>query len=452
MKKILSRIGLSLSTRASRKPACFDGFVGQVDDVRRGVPLFRGVVAFVETPCPEALASAARNAVRCVAEISRKEDAYGATVGATVGATAARPDAGLPRLRRTAGAPGAGVAVGRPWGQGPLVPLVVCGEPLSEDLKDLLSGDLGVGYVDRSGAAHVLHVDGRCTLSYFRDYAPSADGRRGTDDNIAPFAAREKLPRKQERVLRVLLSASSQSASRVLRNPVGRNRSKAGKVLLLSDVARLARVSAETVHKTLKNLEDEELLAWKRRGSIRIKQHRRLLDMLEASYTANQRPTLLVEAVDSIEVIQRLRKMNEGSGEEPPRVALTGMCVDQSAWKILEGTLENQAVSFEHNHPIRILVDRPERSLPDVARLVGLEPASAEVIRASSDVHLRTAFLHTVHDESVLYDCAADNFGVRIVSPLQLYLDLKAYSRDSPNSLAAAEYLLPQLFPAYYGW
>ncbi len=455
VKSILSGVELAFSTIASRKPDGFDGFVGQLCDLRREEPLFRGVLSFAATASQDAVESAAWDARVCALEISSVEQlvASGSSPPTDPGGTGARAE-GPGEPRRGAGAPGAGTAVGRPWGKGPLVPVVVCAEPLSEELKGLLAGKIGVGYVDRSGAAHVLYVDDRCTLSYFRGSVPRIGGGQDSGQVASRGTAGEtrvgKASRKQERVLRALLSASSRSAGRVLRR-----HTEAGTItrepLLLRDVARLAGVSLETAHRILKVLEEKGLLQWKRREGISIRQHRRLLDALEAAYRARQSPPLFVEAVDGRKVMGALSELG-AERDGPFRAAVTGSPAYVAVLGILRGEPEGRYdVLLYSGEPLRVLVDCPTDALPSAARRLGVEPLSSEALRRVRPIEPLPVYLHAAHDASLFYDSKKANKGIPFVSALQLYLDLKVLGpTDDEGNLNLIQGLLTQTFPAFY--
>lgn len=453
VKSILSGVELALTSRTSRKPGWFGGVFGQVFDLRREEPLFRGVISFAASQ--DAVEGAAWDALICALDISSAEQlvASGASPPTDPGEKRARAE-GPGGPRRGAGAPGAGTAVGRPWGKGPLVPVVVCGEPLSEELKDLLAGEVGVGYVDRSGAAHILHVDDRCTLSYFRGSVP----RVGRGQASGPVAARGtagetrvgKTPRKQERVLRALLSASSRSAGRMLRRYTEEG-TVTREPLLLRDVARLAGVSLETAHRILKILEKEGFLEWKRREGIVIRQHRRLLDALEAAYRARQSPPWFVEAVDGRKVMEALSRLG-ADRDAPFRAAVTGLSAHMAVLGILWGEPEGKFdVLLYSGKPLRILVDCPADALPRAARRLSVEPLISEALRRVPPIEPLPVYLHAAHDESSFYESKKANKGIPFVSALQLYLDLRILCPiDGQEDLNLIRGLRTRTFPAYY--
>ncbi len=455
IKDVLSGVELSMSTRASRTPGSFGGVVGQVSDLRREEPLFRGVLTFAATASQDAVENAAWDARVCALEISSEEQlvASGQSSGTGHGMIRARAEGpGVPR--RGAGAPGTGTAVGRPWGKGPLVPVVVCGEPLSEELKDLLAGEIGVGYVDRSGAAHILHVDDRCTLSYSRASMP----RSGRGDASGVLTAQGKAgekrggktPRKQERVLRALLSASSRSAGRVLRRHTGEG-TVTREPLLVRDVARLASVSLETAHRILKVLETEGLLEWKRRQGISIRKHRRLLDALEAAYRARQTSPLFVEAADGRKVMEALSGLG-ADRDAPFRAAITGPPAHVAVLGILWGEPEGKFdVLLDSGEPLRILVGCPADALPRAAWHLGVEPLNTEALRRVPPIEPLPVYLHAAHDESLFYDSKKTGKGIPFVSALQLYLDLRVLCpTDDKEGLNLIRLLRKETFPAFY--
>ena len=456
MKDVLFGVELSLSTRASHKPGQFDGIVGQVFDLRREEPLFRGVLSFAARASQDAVESAAWDARICALDISSAEQLVASGLSPKTspsGIIRARAE-GPGEPRRRAGAPGAGTAVGRPWGKGPLVPVVVCAEPLSEELKDLLADEIGVGYVDRSGAAHVLHVDDHCTLSYFRGSAHRVVGAETSGVLTARGTGGEtrvgKTPRKQERVLRALLSASSRSAGRVLRQ-----HTEEGTVtcepLLLRDVARLASVSLETAHRILKALEKEGLLEWKRRQGISIRKHGRLLDALEAAYRARQSPPLFVDAVDGRRVMEALSQLG-GDRDAPFRAAVTGSPAHVAVLGVLWDEPEGKfGVLLDSGEPLRILVDCPADALPRAARHLSVEPLSSEALSRVPPIEPLPVYLHAAHDESLFYDSKKASKGIPFVSALQLYLDLRVLcATDHEAGLNLIRLLRKQTFPAYY--
>ncbi len=455
VKSILSRVELAFSTKASRKPDGFDGVVGQVFDLRRDEPLFRGVISLVATASQDAVESAAWDAQVCALDISSAEQlmASGALPLNDPDGTGAQAE-GPGEPRRGAGAPKAGTAVGRPWGKGPLVPVVVCAEPLSEELKDLLASEVGVGYVDPSSAAHILHVDDRCTLSYFRGNVPRVARGQASGQVAARATAEEvtagKMPRKQERVLRALLSASSRSAGRLLRQHTVEG-TVTPEPLLLRDVARLAGVSLETAHRILKVLEEERLLEWRRREGIVICHHRRLLDALEAAYRARQSPPLSVEAADGRKVMEALSGLG-AERDEPFRAAVTGSPAYVAVLGILRGEPEGRYdVLLYSGEPLRILVDCQADALPSAARHLGVEPLSSGALRRVRPIEPLPVYLHAAHDASLFYDRKKANKGIPFVSALQLYLDLKVLGpTDDEGNLNLIQGLRTQTFPAFY--
>lgn len=473
VKTLLRGAGFALSSRASRKPSWFTGYVGQVSDLETGTPLFRGILAFAGTPSPRDVVPALRAVRECAAEILRAERDRSASVqahegqppaGQGVGSSADEPPGdvagrrpGGDAPRRGPGAPRAGELVGEPWGEGPIVPVLVCGGPLSKENKGNLT-DLGVNYVGSSGVARILHKGERATLFCVRetvareDAAGASSGPKETP-RARPPAGPGALPKKEERVVRALLTCSAWSGSSTLRirEPGG----GLGRPLLLGDLGDLSRVSLDTAQRTLGRLEADGLVAWRRRRSIKIRKHAGMLDALEASYlsrVSREPASLYVECVDTSRLRRALAMVGVGTGGSSFRAAATGRPAYSPVMDIAAyGTAEGASLSGDG--PLRILVDVPRHELPTAARVLRVEPMSAAERLELPESFCGAVHLHATYDDSLLCGGGVALDGVPVVSPLQLYLDAKAYPRDFG---ADAEHVVRNLrvetFPTYYDY
>ena len=474
MKVFLRGAGLSLSTRASRKPSWFAGYLGQVSDLETGTPLFRGILAFADTPFRRDIIPALRAARGCAAEILKAErdrsasapepggrppagEGVGPSADETPGGVAGgQSRGGVPR--RGPGAPRAGELVGEPWGEGPIAPVLVCGGPLSEEHKGVLAAQ-GVNYVDSSGAARILHkAEGRTLFwvreTVARDATTGAPVRpKETAKARRPSAGSRTLPKREERVVRALLTCSAWSGSSTLR--VRQPGGGVGRPLLLGDLGDLSGVSLDTAQRTLGRLEADGLVAWRRRRSIKIRKHAALLGALEASYLSRvaRGPTSLhVECVDTSRLRRALATVGLGTRGSSFRAAATGMPAYSSAMDIAAyGTAEGARLAGDD--PLRILVDVPRQELPAAARILRVEPVSAAERLELSDSFCGAVHLHAAYDGSLLYGGGVTLDGVPVVSPLQFYLDAKAYPRDfGADAEQVARNLRAEMFPTYYDY
>lgn len=471
VKTLLRGAGFSISTRASRKPSWFTGHVGQISDLETGTPLFRGVLAFADTPSPGDVVPALRAARGCAAEVLWAERDRGASVpgpecqpsgGQGAGSSAdetpeeapgTRPSGDGPR--RGPGAPRAGELVGEPWGEGPIVAILVCGAPLSKENKGDLT-KLGLNYVDSAGAARILHKGEGGTLfcvreTVAREAATGASSGPKETPRARPSAGPGALPKKEERVVRALLTCSAWSGSTTLR--VREPEGGVGRPLLIRDLGDLSRVSLDTAHRTLERLEADGLVAWRRRRAIKIRKHARLLGALEASYlsrVSREPASLYLECVDTSRLRRALATVGDGTGGHPFRVAATGRPAYSPVMEIaVRGTAEGTNVS--EDAPLRILVDVRKRELSAAAGALRIEPMSAAERLELPESSRGAVHLHAAYDESLLYGGGVARHGIPVVSPLQLYLDIKAYPRDfDPDSETIAGYIRIEAFPAFY--
>ncbi len=473
VKALLRGAGFSLSTRASRKPSWFAGYVGQISDLETGTPLFRGILAFADTPSRNDVVPALRAARGCAAEILRAERDRRAYVpepegqpsgGEGVGSSADETPEVAPGTRpggdgsrRGPGAPRAGELVGEFWGEGPIVAVLVCGAPLSKKNKADLT-KLGLNYVDSSGAARILHKAEGATLFCVReavareDAAGASSGPKETP-RARPPAGPGALPKREERVVRALLTCSAWSGSSTLRvrEPGG----GVGRPLLLGDLGDLSRVSLDTVQRTLGRLEADGLVTWRRRRSIKIRKHAALLGALEASYlsrVAREPAPLHVECVDTSRLRRALAMVGLGTGSLSLRAAATGRPAYSPVMDIaVHGTAEGASLS--EDGPLRILLDVPRHELPAAARVLRAEPMSAAERLELPESFCGAVHLHAAYDESLLCGGGVAQGGVPVVSPLQLYLDAKAYPRDfGADAEHVARNLRAETFPVYYGY
>lgn len=473
VKALLRGAGLSLSTRASRKPSWFTGHVGQVSDLEAGTPLFRGVLAYADSPFRRDIMPALRAARGCAAEILRAESDRSASVQGPGGRTPAAQGVGSSTdeppgdvagtrpggdgLRRGPGAPRAGELVGEPWGEGPIVAVLVCGGPLLTEHKSILA-ERGINYVDSSGVARVLHKGEGVTLfcvreTVARDAATGASSGPKETARARPPAGPGALPKREERVVRALLTCSAWSGSSTLRvrEPGG----GVGRPLLLGDLGDLSRVSLDTAQRTLERLEADGMVAWRRRRSIKIRKHARLLDALEASYlsrVSREPACLYVERVDTSRLRRALAMVGVGTGRPSFRAAATGKPAYSPVMDIAtEGTAEGANVSGDG--PLRVLIDVPRHELPAAARVLRAEPMSAAERLELPESFCGAVHLHAAYDESLLYGGGVAQHGVPVVSPLQLYLDIKAYPRDfGTDAEHVARNLRIETFPTYYDY
>ena len=456
VKALLRGAGFSLSTQASRKPSWFDGYVGQVSDLETGTPLFRGILAFADAPLSREIIPALRAAHKCAAEILQAERDRNAPVPGPGGQPSTRQGLGASAdetPRRGPGAPRAGELVGNPWGEGPVVPVLVCGGPLPEGHKGLLTGR-GLNYVDSSGAARILHKGEGATLlcvreTVDRDAAYLLEGRKATT-RARPSVGPRALPKKEERVLRTLLLCSAGSTGPTLRM---RETKGAGRPILLRDLADLARVSPDTAQRTLERLGADGLVEWRRRRAVKVRKHAGLLQALEASYVSRvseQPASLCVECVDTSRVRHALATLGNGNGDPGLRAAATGKSAYMPVMDLaVYGTAGEADVSEED--PLRILVDARKHEMPAVARFLRVEPMNADERRGLPRSSCATVHLHAAYDESLLHGGGVARRGIPVVSPLQLYLDINAYPQDFGAGYERhAGYLRIEAFPSFY--